>query len=389
MEKSTEKNNTSRVNIEEILGRELFERIPFNIAVIDRNFRVIAANKNFEEYFGNWQGQLCHQVYKRSSERCENCLTMDTFQDGMVRVSDETGIDRHGRTCHYVGHVAPLYNQQGSIEYVIEMTTDLTETKRWQREYNLLFERVPCYIAIIDRNYRVIRANEKFRQTFGDVKNEYCYEVYKRRKTPCRNCPAALTFQDGAEHVSTQTGVRQDGTPSHYVVTTSPLSRGEKGIAHVIEIATDITEVKDLQNELKQAHDLYESLIRNSSTGILAIDTSGMTRIINPAARSILDWKAKRPPTSLRLQEMLPEEFFSGELDHDKHLEIPDIPLKTAGGEDVPVQFRATELKSRGKRLGRAAFMEDLREIKQLEKEGLFDETIRLFYRCQRKKSEK
>lgn len=376
MEKSTKKSPTSQVNIENLLGRELFERIPFNIAVIDRNFKVVAANKNFEEYFGNWQGQLCHQVYKRSSERCENCLTMETFKDGLVRVSDETGIDRHGRTCHYVGHVAPLYNQQGSIEYVLEMTSDLTETKRWQREYNLLFERVPCYIAIIDRHYRVIRANEKFRQTFGDVENEYCYEVYKRRKTPCRNCPAALTFQDGAEHVSTQTGVRQDGTPSHYVVTTSPLSRGEQGIAHVIEIATDITEVKDLQNELKQAHDLYESLIRNSSTGILAVDPAGLTRIINPAARSILNWKAKRPPTSQRLEEMLPDEFFGGEFHRNKHLEIPDINLRTAVGEDVPVQFKAMELKSRGKRLGCAAFIEDLREIKRLEKEKLDAERL-------------
>ena len=124
-------------------------------------------------------------------------------------------------------HLAPLQDSQGRVQYVIEMTTDLTETRHWRREYDLFFERVPCYVLVIDRNFRVIRANEKFRRDFGEIEDKHCYEVCKRRNEPCPNCPAALTFQDGAEHVSNQVGVHQDGSPAHYVVTAPPLSRGE------------------------------------------------------------------------------------------------------------------------------------------------------------------
>ena len=46
-----------------------------------------------------------------------------------MRVSDETGVDRHGRTCHYVVHLAPLQDASGQVNHVMEMTTDLTETR--------------------------------------------------------------------------------------------------------------------------------------------------------------------------------------------------------------------------------------------------------------------
>jgi PAS domain S-box-containing protein len=246
----------SQLEVERLLGRGLAEQVPFNIAVIDRDFRIVAANRNFEDFFGEWQGWHCYQVYKRAGSRCARCLAEKTFEDGRVRVSDETGVDRHGRTCHYVVHVAPLIRADGSFDHVLKMTTDLTETRRWQREYDLFFERVPCYVSVIDRDFRIVRANEKFQQRFGDAQGRRCFEMWKRQTAPCANCPASLTFRDGNEHTSSQAGVYQDGTEAHYVVTTAPLARGEPGIAHVIEMATDITEVRKLERELLEAERL-------------------------------------------------------------------------------------------------------------------------------------
>jgi PAS domain S-box-containing protein len=359
-----------------LLGRQLFELVPFNVAVIDRHFRVVAANRNFEEFFGDWQGLRCHEVYKGSNERCARCQAEATFADGRVRVSDETGIDRHGRTCHYVLHLAPLRDAEGHIRYLIEMTSDLTETLHWRREYDLFFERVPCYVLVVDRDFQVVRANEKFRQTFGDTEGKHCYEVCKRRTKPCSQCPAALTFEDGAEHLSNQVGVHQDGSPAHYVVTSSPLGRGGSRVAHVIEMATDVTEVHRLQDELKRAEDLYESLVRNSATGILAVDRHGNASIMNRAAHRLLNWRATQPPSAARLREMLPAEFFTGDTNNGWTLDLPEAILRAAGGEEVPTRFSAVNLKSRGKRLGRAAFIEDLRELKRLEQEKLEAERL-------------
>jgi len=292
---------TLNQKILEAIQQELFEIVPLNIAVIDRDYNIVAANKNFENYFGNWEGRRCYEVYKGLDKPCTNCPSNLVFQDGEVRESDETGIDRHGNSRHYVGRVAPIKDDNGVVKYVVEMTSDITEREQSQQHYNLLFERVPCYITIIDRNYRIARANEKFRETFGEVRGKFCYEVYKRRTTPCDNCPAALTFEDGLEHSSTQVGVTRTGAPSHYRVNTSPLSRGEEGVAHVIEIATDITEIKTLEREVLDKERLaavgqtvagLAHTIKNLLTGLeagLFMLNSGLTRV--DSARVTKGWK--------------------------------------------------------------------------------------------------
>ena len=366
----------ARDRLEALLGPGMFELVPFNVAVIDRSFAVVAANQNFEEYFGEWRGNRCYEVFKNASSACTSCHAMTTFEDGRVRVSDETGIDRRGRPCHYVVHLAPLKDEHGVVQFVIEMTTDLTETRHWQREYDLLFERVPCYVSVIDKDFRVIRANERLRTTFGETEGRRCYEVYKRRRTPCVSCPARLTFEDGGDHVAGQYGVHLDGSPAYYVVTTSSLSRGKSGVAHVIEIASDVTDVRRLKETLARTQDFYESLVQNSATGILATDMAGATRLLNPAGRAILGLPGGSVPSLRRLREMLPAEFFEGAPRAEFELMLPEVSVRAAGGEDVPVRFSAVNLKSHHKALGRAAFMQDLRPLKQLEKEKLEAERL-------------
>ena len=367
---------TPHAGLEDLLAHGMFEMVPFSVAVIDRHYRVVAANSNFEDYFGEWRGLRCYEAYKNSAQPCARCEVLSIFEDGHTGVSDETGVDRHGRTCHYVMHHAPLRDSEGRVRYVIEMTTDLTETRQWQREYDLFFERVPCYVLVIDRDFRVIRANEKFRAAFGETEGKRCYQVCKRRGEPCLRCPAVLTFQDGAEHVSDQVGVRQDGSPVHYQVTTSPLSRGPGGVVHVIEMATDVSQIVELEEALARERDFYESLIRNAATGILAIDNAGSVRIMNPAARALLGWNAARPPSTARLKQMLPPEFFEPVGDSGWALHLPEATLRTAGGEEIPARFSAVRLESRQKTLGRAAFVQDLREIKRLEQEKLEAERL-------------
>lgn len=364
----------SHPELDALLGRGLFEHVPFNVAVIDREFNVVAANGSFEEYFGDWRGRRCYEVYKGSAERCGHCQAQATFEDGQVRVSDETGVDRNGRTCHYVVHLAPLWDEGGQVKYLLEMTTDLTETRRWQREYDLFFERVPCYVLVIDRNYRITRANESFRRAFGEASGGFCYEVCKRKDRPCSRCPAALTFADGAEHVSTETGTHADGSPAYYVVTAAPLSRGEGGVAHVIEMATDLTQVRELEQKLERAQDFYESLVSNSASGILAVDAKGEPRIANAAARALLNWSAEGLPPADWLRRALPPEFFG--MENGASLSMDDVLLRPPGAPELPVRFSAVELSSRGRRIGRAAFMEDLREIKRLEQEKLEAERL-------------
>ena len=58
------------VEVRSWLGRQLFEHVPSNIVVIDRDFRVVLANQNFKEVFGDPQERFCYEVYKRRNKAC-------------------------------------------------------------------------------------------------------------------------------------------------------------------------------------------------------------------------------------------------------------------------------------------------------------------------------
>lgn len=243
--------------LNDMIFRELYHQVPFNVAVIDRKYNIVEANDNFKEYFGDWKGKKCYSVYKKLKEPCKDCPSDEAFKKGKPIVADAVGIDQHGRKTHYVGHVFPLRIKEGGrVEYVLEMTRTVTGTRRWQQEYQILFDRVPCFITVIGEDYRIVRANEAFRDNFGDVLGELCYKVYKRRKTKCPNCPAAKSFKDGKVHHSTQMGIGKRGQDIHYAVSASPLMRGSDNIAHVIEISNDITELKKLEHDVVEAERL-------------------------------------------------------------------------------------------------------------------------------------
>ena len=54
--------------------------------------------------------------------------------------------------------------------------------KTSQQEFQSLFENVPCYISVQDRNLRLLRVNRDFRKDFGENIGSHCYQVYKNRK---------------------------------------------------------------------------------------------------------------------------------------------------------------------------------------------------------------
>lgn len=358
------------------LHTQLFDLVPCNIAIIDRNYNIVDNNHSFAEVFGEGRGRPCYEVYKGRSERCSHCMATQTFADGKVRVNDEVGVDRKGRTAHYIVHIAPIYGENGDIPYLIEMSTDVTETKRLQREYQILFERVPCFIAVLNRDLRIVRANERFHETFGETTGQHCYEVYKRRTEKCEDCPAEMTFLDGRPHSGAHVGISKDGQPTHYFVNTSPLSRGGPNIAHVIEMALDMTEVRKLEDELARANALRENLIENSIDGVIATDPDGKVMIFNPAAESMLKYRARdligrRPPDSI-LPDKFKEAFEAGR----DICVLPDTIVMDGNGEGIPVRLSGVTLKRDDEPIGNAIFLQDLRKVKQLERDKIDAERL-------------
>jgi signal transduction histidine kinase len=121
-------------DIRDWVSTKLWYEVPISISVIDPEFRIVEANPHFARNYGDWQGRFCYEVYKGLSERCENCAATKTFADGLLREREEQGAVRDGEKTHYLVHMVPLIGRDGTIPYIVEMSTDVTTVKRLEQE---------------------------------------------------------------------------------------------------------------------------------------------------------------------------------------------------------------------------------------------------------------
>jgi PAS domain S-box-containing protein len=354
----------------------VFDEIPSGIVVIDHDRRIVDHNRAFAGLFGESRGRTCYQVLRGRREPCVVCPAEGTFEDGRERVLERSGHDLQGRPVHYLVQLTPVPGDRSDVEYVAAITTDLTATRRLQREYQVLFEKVPCFVALINRDYRVVRANERFRRTFGEPTGEHCYRLFKKRGDPCPDCPVDQTFLDGAPHTVRQLGVGQDGSTTHYVAFTAPMAENAGKFSHVIHMSLDVTDVHQLEAQLSQANAMRRTLVANSLDAILVLDERQRIQLVNRAAEELWGYTrdrligAKPPPKMIpaRLRRVL-----EGKM---RHRVAHEALVSTETGEAVPVRAAAFALDQDGDPMGAAVVAHDLTEVKQLAREKLEAERL-------------
>ncbi|MEE9442345.1 MAG: PAS domain-containing sensor histidine kinase [candidate division Zixibacteria bacterium] len=269
------------------LYKTYFKALPCYLTIQDRDFKIIDANENFVKNFGDFRGRYCYQIYKKRPEKCEDCPVERTFLDGKRHRSEELVKTLDGREVSVIVYATPIHDEDGKITSVMEMSTNITEIKMLQKQlknsqekYRLLFEEVPCFISIQDRNLRIVEANRLHREAFGTFYGCKCYEVYKHRDKACHPCAVLKTFDSGKVHLHEEVVVARDGRQMNVMVMTAPIYNDDGEIESVIEMSTDITQIRELQTKLSSvgmiistiSHDL-KGLLNGMDGGIYLVNT--------------------------------------------------------------------------------------------------------------------
>ncbi len=357
------------------IRESLFDSVPMAVAVIDRDFNLVKANAAFEEMFGPWRDRKCYSVYKGRNEVCVLCKGSAAFDDGLPRVNEEEGYDRHGRLTRYIKHTLPVTDENGRVVFLVEISTDITETERIKKDHDLLFDQVPCNIAILDRNLNVVKTNRRVRESFGPIDGKKCYEGFKRLDRECVDCPARKTLEDGKLHTAHSVVRDLSGERVDLLVTTVPMGLDESRFDHVMEMGVDITQTLKLEDELTIAHSVMEAMIATSIDGIIALDEKRVT-IFNPAARSLMNVPDGHTVTRRELAAMLPDGFLDWVAQAPAYVYHPDAAITTLDGEEVPARLVGMRLTVGDRNIGMAFSVQDLRKVKQLEKEKLTAERL-------------
>ena len=172
--------------------------------------------------------------------------------------------ERDGEKVYVEITTFPMFDREGMVQSVVHISRDITERKLAeeerkrligelelaQTELKQLFDVVPCFISVQDRELNLTAANRLFEEHFGLPQGCRCYQSYKQRSEPCLSCPVQETFEDGQSHTSEEIVTTKNGEQLHVLVRTAPIRDARGRITRVMEMSTDITEIRALQDRL-------------------------------------------------------------------------------------------------------------------------------------------
>jgi histidine kinase len=360
-----------------LLRAGLFDDIPNGIAIIDRTLNVVDQNRAFTEQHGEGRGAPCFRVLKGRNTPCRDCPAPAVFAEGKPAVLETTGLGKQARASHLLLQLIPLKGGNGTVTHLAELAIDLTASRQLQSEYQTLFEKVPCYVCVLNRDFRVVKANERFREVFGVAAGEPCHMVYKRRPMKCTNCAAEKVFADGVLRTAHHAGVTREGKAAYYIVSTAPLLYSGDQITHVIQMALDVTELRALRQELDQASRLREALVETSPDAIVVLDGAGKVLLFNRAAEELFGVARQRVAGHVWRSALLEAPVADLYRGRKERLDIEETAAVPKEGEPIPVRVSGVTLKGEdGGVAGAALLLHDLRERKQLEREKLEAERL-------------
>jgi len=241
----------------ESLFKQYFDNLPCYISVQNHNLRIIDANKQFKENFGDKIGAYCFEGYKGRTEKCQFCPVETTFRDGRQHGGEEVVQTLNGRMISVLVYTTPIFSGDNDLVAVMKTCMDISELKILQEQlresqerFRLLFDEVPCYISILDRGFNLVQVNRRFREDFGNPGGGHCYEIYKHRKDVCHPCPAAEVFNTKEVHTHEDVVTSLSGEQMNVLSLAAPILDRDGQINHVMELSTNITQIRNLQSQL-------------------------------------------------------------------------------------------------------------------------------------------
>ncbi len=169
----------------------------------------------------------------------------------------------------------------------------ISDVNRRDNFLDVILNTVSDGITLIDKDLKIQYQNQIISQLFGSGPGEYCFEVYRGRKTPCENCVVVEVLKDGKERRAVVDIELSDGNMRLMEVSSAPIKDESGNITGAVEVARDVTDQKKAEVLLnKTLIEQTEDLKRLNNE---ISDAAGYVKAVLPKAiisgTLLTDWR--------------------------------------------------------------------------------------------------
>ena len=291
--------------------RTLSENSAGIVARFDRDLRYTYINPAIERFTGIKPAYFIGKNFKELDIPHEQKLLwksklQQVFRTGKA-LSFELSIRNGENEYHLFNTVTPEFAEDGSVKSALSIGSDISERKKFEQqlvraadEWRTTFDSINDMIAIIDKDFRILRVNQAFADACQmkpqEVIGRRCYELVHGTDTPHPQCPHMRTLQNmqvcASDYFESRLG-------KYVEVTTSPIFGSTGVYMGVVHVMKDITARKQLEAEERVLREKAEVNSRLAAVGEMA---AGIAHEINNPLTGVIGF------SQMLLSEELPAE---------------------------------------------------------------------------------
>jgi len=284
--------------IEELVGQStrILYRSDEEYEEIGRQFYTVLNNqRTFDAHFPcrhrSGKDIICHVSVSRIGDDLREKMIVATYRDVTEQLKAENrlkevneSLDRQVKVC-----TTELQEAHARVETEIEKgRVDGEKLQRLEKERALILNAMSDVVIFVDPDLKINWTNRVTEEVFNvpsdSVFGKYCYRALHHREMPCKTCLVKDVLLNGKPR-------ELDDFSSYgrrWRLRAYPVFSDRGKLAGVVEIATDVTRVRQAEEALKNSEEKFRAVFTQAVNLMGLVDLAGTLLEVNDASAAFV-----------------------------------------------------------------------------------------------------
>ena len=177
------------------------------------------------------------------------------------------------------------------------------ETRLAKEDWERTFDSITDVVTVLDKDLRVLRANKAAAKLFNlpqeALLGRFCHELSQGGNEACLDCPVGQVWSTG---LPASAEIKCGPAGNLFEITISPVTDAQGRITHLVHVARDLSEKKELEAELRQAQKM-EAV--GTLAGGIAHDFNNLLTVVQCCAEMLIADEAEAGRSNENLDAIL------------------------------------------------------------------------------------